>query len=68
MIAYTQRCVVAPPDTRIALHAAELHRQRRLATADAVVYASALENYAELLTCDTHFDGLPAVVFVPKHT
>lgn len=68
MIAYTQRCVVVSLDTRIALHAAELHRQHRLATADAVVYATALENRAELLTCDAHFDGLPGVVFVPKHT
>lgn len=68
MIAYTQRCVVVPLDTRIALHAAELHRQHRLATADAVVYATALENRAELLTCDAHFDGLPGVVFVPKRT
>jgi predicted nucleic acid-binding protein len=67
MIAYTQRCVVVPLDTRIALHAAELHRQHRLATADAVVYATALENHAELLTCDAHFDGLPGVVFVAKH-
>lgn len=68
MIAYTQRCVVVPLDTRIALHAAELHRQHRLATADAAVYATALENRVELLTCDTHFDGLPGVVFVPKRT
>ena len=43
MIAYTQKCVVAPLDTRIALQAAELHRQYRLATADAVVYATARE-------------------------
>lgn len=68
MIAYTQRCVVVPLDTRIALHAAELHRQHRLATADAVVYATALESRAELLTCDAHFEGLPGVVFIPKRT
>ena len=36
MIAYTQKCVVVPLDTRIALHAADLHRQYKLATADAV--------------------------------
>ena len=68
MIAYTQRCVVVSLDTRIALHAADLHRQHRLATADAVVYATALECRAELLTCDAHFDGLPGVLFVPKRT
>jgi predicted nucleic acid-binding protein len=27
MIAYTQKCVVVPLDTRIALHAADLYRQ-----------------------------------------
>lgn len=66
MIAYTQKCVVKPLDTRIALLAAELHRQYRLATADAIVFATALESGADLLTCDAHFDGLPGVVFVPK--
>jgi predicted nucleic acid-binding protein len=66
MIAYTQKCVVAPLDTRTALRAAEMCRQHKLATADAVVYATATENGAELLTCDAHFEGLPNVVFVRK--
>ena len=34
-IAFTQKCVVAPLDTRIALSAADLHRQYKLTTADA---------------------------------
>lgn len=67
MIAYTQKCVVAPLDTRTALRAAELCRQHKLATADAVVYATAAENRAELLTCDAHFEGLPNVLFVRKN-
>ena len=66
MIAYTQKCVVVPLDTRIALHAADLHRQYKLATADAVVYATAREFGAELLTCDAHFENLPGVVLVKK--
>jgi predicted nucleic acid-binding protein len=66
MIAYTQKCVVAPLDTSTALHAAELHRRYKLATADAVVYATALECKAELLTCDAHFEGLPDVIFFRK--
>lgn len=66
MTAYTQKCVVAPLDTRTALRAAELCRQHKLATADAVVYATAVESVAELLTCDAHFEGLPNVVFVRK--
>jgi len=66
MVAYTQKCLVVPLDTRIALHAAGLHRQYRLATADAIVYATAQDSGADLLTCDAHFDGLPGVVYVPK--
>jgi predicted nucleic acid-binding protein len=66
MIAFTQKCIVAPLDTRTALRAAEMCRQYKLATADAVVYATAAEHGAELLTCDAHFQGLPNVVFVPK--
>lgn len=64
MIAYTQKCAVAPLDARIALHAADLHRQYKLATADAVVYATAREFGAELLTCDARFENLPGVVLV----
>jgi len=66
MIAYTQKCVVAPLDTRLALLAAELHRTYKLATADAIVYATARDRGVELLTCGAHFDGLPGVVFISK--
>jgi predicted nucleic acid-binding protein len=66
VIAYTQKCIVVPLDTRIALLAAELHRQHKLATADAIVYATAQEHGAELLTCDAHFAGLPTVVYLKK--
>jgi predicted nucleic acid-binding protein len=67
VIAYTEKCQVVPLDTRIALLAADLHRQHRLATADAIVYATALHQGAELLTCDTHFEDLPGVVFLRKN-
>ena len=66
MIAHTQKCIVVPLDTRIALQAAELHRQYKLATADAIVYATARDNGAELLTCDAHFKSLPGVVLLTK--
>jgi predicted nucleic acid-binding protein len=66
MIAFTQKCVVVPLDTRIALLAADLHHQYKLATADAVVYATAREYGAELLTCDAHFKDLPGVLVVTK--
>lgn len=66
VIAYTQKCVVVPLDTRIALLAAEMHRQHKLATADAVVYATAREHDVDLLTCDKHFEALPGVVYFKK--
>jgi predicted nucleic acid-binding protein len=66
MIAFTQKCVVVPLDTPIALLAADLHRQHKLATADAIVYATAKHMGADLLTCDAHFEGLPDVTLFPK--
>ena len=64
--AFTQMCRIAPLDTRIALSAAELCSKHKLATADATVYATALEYGADLVTCDAHFEGLPGVTYVAK--
>lgn len=66
VIAFTQKCVVVPLDTPIALLAADLHRQHKLATADAIVYATAQQMGADLLTCDAHFQRLPDVTLFPK--
>jgi toxin FitB len=66
VIAYTQKCQIWPLDTTTALRAAELHREYKLATADAIVYASALLSGAQLLTCDAHFEGLPQVRWIKK--
>ena len=63
LIAYTQKCIVMPLDTPLALLAAELHRQHKLATADAIVYATAQAHVAELFTCDAHFAQLPGVAY-----
>lgn len=66
VIAYTQKCIVVPLDTSIALLAADLHREHKLATADAIVYATTLQSRAQLLTCDAHFEGLPDVALFRK--
>ena len=66
VIAYTQKCVVVPLDTPIALLAADLHRVHKLATADAIVYATAKQQGGDLLTCDGYFDGLPGVRLFSK--
>jgi uncharacterized protein len=66
VIAFSQMCVIAPLATKTALSAAELCSKHQLATADAIVYATALEHKATLLTCDKHFAGLPLVAYVAK--
>lgn len=66
VVAFTQTCIVAPLETQIALLAADMCAKHKLATADAIVYATSLEYEAGLLTCDAHFDGLPGVIYVPK--
>jgi len=66
VIAFTETCVVASLDTTIALAAAAICGRLKLATADAVILATAQAHDADLLTCDRHFDGLPRVRFVPK--
>lgn len=66
VIAHTHTCVVVALDTPIALRAAELHQRHRLATADAIVYATAQVQRADLLTCDASFEGLPGVAYFRK--
>lgn len=66
VIAYTQKCIVTPLDTDIALIAAECHRKYKLATADAIVYATAQHHRAQLITFDAHFSKLPSVAYLAK--
>jgi predicted nucleic acid-binding protein len=66
VIAFTQVCQVVELDTAIALGAAEACREHRLATADAIIFATARARGATLLTCDSHFEGLPGVTLIEK--
>jgi predicted nucleic acid-binding protein len=50
----------------IAVRAAVVSKEHRLAVADSVIYATALATDADLLTCDAHFEGLPGVRYLPK--
>lgn len=51
-----------PLDATLAIRAATVSVDRRLALADAIVYATAIAQNAELITGDAHFEGLPGVV------
>ena len=66
VIAFTQVCQVVPLDTEIALAAADACRVYKLASADAIIFATARAQGAMLLTCDRHFDGLPGVTLVDQ--
>jgi uncharacterized protein len=66
VIAFTETCVVADLDTATALSAADICLKHKLATADAIVYATAQGHSADLLTCDRHFKDLAGVRFLPK--
>lgn len=66
VLAFLQTCVIAPLDTAIALSAARFCGSHKLATADAVIYATAQAHGADLLTCDAHFERLPGAIFVAK--
>ena len=58
------RARVVPIDERLALLAARISLDRRLAMADAMIYATALAAGASLITSDAHFQGLPEVTFI----
>ena len=55
---------VATLDTALATDAADLGLAHHLATADAIIYATAQAHGATLVTCDKHFAGLPGVDFI----
>lgn len=65
-IAATRSAKVLPLDTSLALLAADVAREFRLATADAIIYATARQHDAKLITSDAHFSNLPDVVFLAK--
>jgi predicted nucleic acid-binding protein len=58
------RARVMAVDERLAMLAARISLDRRLAMADAMIYATALIAGAHVVTSDAHFQGLPeATVF-----
>jgi predicted nucleic acid-binding protein len=56
---------VIPLDEALATAAARVSLTYHLAMADAIIYTTALTNLAALITSDAHFQGLPAVTYLP---
>ena len=58
------RARVVPLDERLAVLAARISLDRRLAMPDAMIYATALAAGAQLVTSDTHFQGFGGVTVI----
>jgi predicted nucleic acid-binding protein len=65
-IAVTRDAIVIPLDTGVALLAADFSREFKLCMADAIIYATARQQRATLVSSDAHFEGLPEVFYVAK--
>ena len=61
-----QQHTVAPVSPEIATLAAKLGVRHKLAMADALIYATALNYHAPLWTQNADFKGLPNVRYFPK--
>jgi predicted nucleic acid-binding protein len=66
VLAFSKTCVVIPLTTELAILAASLGRAHNLASADAIIYATATAYGADLLTSDPHFEGLEGVIYISK--
>lgn len=65
-VAQMQKSRVVDFDQFLALSAAEVSIEHRLAMADAIVYATARAHRVELVTADADFEGLAGVQVFPK--
>jgi predicted nucleic acid-binding protein len=65
-LAFSKKLAVRQLDTDWAVDAADYAARHSLAMADAVIYATAMNAVADLLTCDANFANLPDVVHFAK--
>jgi len=61
-VSHAFRRVVVPLDRTIAVSAAAVSLDLKLAMADAIIYATAQAYHAQLITADSAFRGLPSVI------
>jgi predicted nucleic acid-binding protein len=64
--AQIQKTRIVPLSDSLALAAADVSLEFRLAMADSIVYATARAEDAELVTSDSDLRNLPGVTFLPK--
>jgi predicted nucleic acid-binding protein len=63
-LSFALRQRVVGLDEQTAIAAAEFSLRHHLHMADAIIYATAQQHAAELVTSDPHFKGLPGVTLV----
>ena len=56
--------IILPFDEALAIIAVEFSLRHKLPIADAIIYATAQQHHATLVTSDNHFSGLPDVVLL----
>ena len=61
-----REAVIVQTGERVAFLAADLARKHKLHALDALIYATALEHDAQLVTCDAHFKDLPQVDYTAR--
>lgn len=66
VVALTQQAEVVALTESLALLASEMSQQYKLSFADAIIYATARQQKAELVTADDHFENLPGVRYFSK--
>lgn len=65
-VAALRKTTIIPMTEEVALVAADLSIEHKLAMADAIVLATARLNEAEVMTSDADFSGIPGVIYVQK--
>ena len=65
-VAQIQKTHLVPLSESLALAAADMSLELRLAMADSIVYATARAENAELVTSDKDLRALPGVTYLPK--
>ena len=67
-VAQIQKTHLVPLSESLALAAADMSLELRLAMADSIVYATARAENAELVTSDKDLRALPGVTYLPKRS
>lgn len=65
-MALTQQAEVVALTESLALLASEMSRPYKLSFADAIIFATARQQKAELVTADDHFENFSGVVYFSK--